>query len=180
MGRPTIVPDVVEKEVTSNSIEVEITPKQAEDLKLIEAKADRPKKVRSEKQIEATKKLIEKNKAWREKLKSEKAAGKPDNMIQGLLAEKADDGTAAATDGGEKPVAEKTKIRYRIKKNPVHPRPNHHLKRKSKTEDAAVSKETAHAESQPEESEDSVHEHEPKRRAYTYPQPGAKKFICMR
>lgn len=123
MGRAPIVPDVVEKEVTENPIELDISTKQAEDLKLIEKKAERVKKPRSEKQMEATKKLIEKNKEWREKLKAEKSAGKSDNHIQSLLAEKSDE--------APKEEVKSTKIRFRIRKPTVHPRPNHHLKRKA-------------------------------------------------
>jgi hypothetical protein len=121
MGRAPTVPDVIEKEIVQDPIEVDITPKQAETLGLIQKPAKKP---RSEKQIEATKKLVEKNKAWREKLKAEK--NNPDNMVQGLLADtiKGDD------DSSEKP--KKTRIRYKIKKPTVHPRPNHALKRKKK------------------------------------------------
>lgn len=114
------IPEVIEKEVVENPVEVEVTPKQAQDMGLIQ-KA--PKKPRSEKQIEATKKLIEKNKAWREKLKAEKASEKgSDNLIQGLLAD---------TIEKEAKEEKKTRIRYKIKKPKVHPRPNHALKRKA-------------------------------------------------
>lgn len=131
MGRPSSIPEVVEKEVVDDPVQLDITPKQAEDMKLIESKAERVKKPRSEKQMEATKKLIEKNKAWREKLKAEKALGKPDNHIQGLLADKADDATTEPSSQSE---VRKTKIRFRIRKPVVHPRPNHHLKRKASSQ----------------------------------------------
>ncbi len=119
MGRTPAMPEVIEKELVENPVEVEVTPQQAQDMGLIQKP---PKKARTEKQMEATKKLIEKNKAWREKLKKEKAEGKSDNLVQGLLAEKADE---------NKDEPAKTRIRYRIKKPKVHPRPNHALKRKA-------------------------------------------------
>lgn len=165
MGRNPVVPEVVEKEVTANPIEVDITPKQAEEMKLIESRADRVKKARSEKQIEATKKLIEKNKAWREKLKKEKAEGKPDNLVQGLLADKADE------------PEKKTRIRFRIKKPAVHPRPNHHLKRKvvskpSEESDVGGTTEASEVDT------DAVVE-ELKKRANYARLPPAKRFISM-
>jgi hypothetical protein len=166
MGRNPVVPEVVEKEVTANPIEVDITPKQAEEMKLIESKADRVKKARSEKQIEATKKLIEKNKAWREKLKKEKAEGKPDNLVQGLLAEKADE------------PEKKTRIRFRIKKPAVHPRPNHHLKRKVVSKPSEEESDVGGTTEASELDTDAVVE-ELKKRANYARLPPAKKFVCM-
>ncbi len=166
MGRNPVVPEVVEKEVTTNPIEVDITPKQAEEMKLIESKADRVKKARSEKQIEATKKLIEKNKAWREKLKKEKAEGKSDNHVQGLLAEKADE------------PEKKTRIRFRIKKPAVHPRPNHHLKRKERPAAPAEESDVGGTTEASEVDTDAVVE-ELKKRANYARLPSAKRFVSM-
>lgn len=126
MGRSPSMPDVIEKEISpTEPVEVDVTPTQAESMGLIKKPT---KKERSEKQVLATKALIEKNKAWREKLKAERAAGKPDNMVQGLLAEKATEETAEA------PEPKKSTIRFRIRKPQVHPRPNHALKRKRQSE----------------------------------------------
>lgn len=122
MGRTPAIPDVIEKEVSQDPVEVDITPKQAETLGLISKPAKKP---RSEKQIEATKKLVEKNKAWREKLKAEKSS--PDNMIQGLLSD-----TITDEKHSDPQPDKKTRIRYKIKKPKVHPRPNHALKREKK------------------------------------------------
>lgn len=173
MGRPSIVPDVVEKEITSNPVEMDITPKQAEEMNLIEKKKDRPKKARSEKQIEATNRLIEKNKAWREKLKKEKAEGKSDNVIQGLLAEKSD----VAEKSEDKP---KTKIRFRIRKPQIHPRPNHHLKRKQPERSTAEESDVGGTTTASEQDTDAVVE-ELKERMYRSRQPQSthKKFMCM-
>jgi len=128
MGRSPSIPDVIEKEISpSEPVEVDVTPTQAESMGLIKKPI---KKERSEKQVLATKALIEKNKAWREKLKAERAAGKPDNMVQGLLGEK------AAEEPAEPKEAKKSTIRFRIRKPQVHPRPNHALKRKRKSDDS--------------------------------------------
>ncbi len=113
MGRAPVVPEIVEKEVKPEQppLEVEVSKKEAENLGLF----SRPtKKPRTEKQIEATKKLVERNKEWRAKLKNEKNT---DNMIQGLLAEKAEE---KEKDG--------VKIKFKIRKSVKHPRPNHELK----------------------------------------------------
>jgi hypothetical protein len=166
MGRPSLIPDVVEKETTDNPVELDVTPKQAEVMGLI-VKA--PKKPRSEKQIEATKKLIEKNKAWRAKLKEEKASGSSDNMIQGLLAEKVD----------EKEEKKSTKIRYRIKKPKVHPRPNHALKRKAEVqalpEDSDVGATSEVAESSGLDTDAVVEE----LRARVFPPASGKRFLSL-
>ena len=175
MGRPSLVPDVIETEVTANPIEMDITAKQAEELKLIDAKKDRVKKPRSEKQIEATKILIEKNKAWREKLKAEKESGKSDNHIQSLLADKVDDGAAEQQQQQEeKPKS--TRIRFRIKKATVHPRPNHHLKRKaqSQAEESDVGNTTA---TETEDTDAIVDELRARAQRPSYP---SKKFVSMR
>lgn len=119
MGRPTIVPAEVMKEVEANPIELEVTEKQAEDLGLYQRP---PKRPRTDKQLEATKKLIERNKQWREKLKLEKDSKKSDNMVQGLLAEKVDE------EAKEQPTQ---KILYKVKKAARRPRPNHSLKRRA-------------------------------------------------
>lgn len=172
MGRPSLVPDVVEKETTENPVELDVTPKQAEVMGLI---VKPPKKPRSEKQIEATKALIEKNKAWRAKLKAEKASGSSDNMVQGLLADKADDKEAASDAKEEK---KSTKIRYRIKKPKVHPRPNHALKRKAEVqalpEDSDVGATSEVAESGLDT--DAVVE---ELRARVFPQASGKRFLSM-
>ena len=114
MGRTPVIPEVVEKEVKPEQtpLEVEVSKKEAENLGLFSRPAKKP---RTEKQIEATKKLVERNKEWRAKLKSEKDSGKSDNMIQGLLAEKSEE-----KDG--------VKIKFKIRKSIKHPRPNHELK----------------------------------------------------
>lgn len=114
MGRTPVVPELVEKEVKPEEapLEVEVSKKEAENLGLFSRPAKKP---RTEKQIEATKKLVERNKEWRAALKKEKDSGKADNVIQGLLAEKAEE-----KDG--------VKIKFRIRKSIKHPRPNHELK----------------------------------------------------
>lgn len=171
MGRPSLVPEVVEKETTDNPVELDVTPKQAEVMGLI---VKPPKKPRSEKQIEATKALIEKNKAWRAKLKAEKAAGQPDNLVQGLLADKVDE----KEDGAQEVEKKSTKIRFRIKKPKVHPRPNHALKRKAEKqalpEDSDVGATSEVAESGLDT--DAVVE---ELRARVFPQASGKRFLSM-
>jgi hypothetical protein len=116
MGRTPVVPEIVEKEVKLEQppLEVEVSKKEAEKIGLFSRPAKKP---RTEKQIEATKKLVERNKEWRAKLKNEKDSGKTDNMVQGLLAEKAEE---KEKDG--------VKIKFKIRKSIKHPRPNHELK----------------------------------------------------
>ncbi len=125
MGRPTIVPTQVMKEVEANPIELEVTAKQAEDLGLYQRPA---KRARTDKQLEATKKLIERNKEWRDKLKLEKESKKSDNMVQGLLAEKVDDDELKVQEAAKENG--KQKILYKVKKAARRPRPNHSLKRR--------------------------------------------------
>lgn len=125
MGRPTIVPTSVMKEIEQNPLELEVTAKQAEDLGLYQRP---PKRPRTEKQLEATKKLIERNKEWREKLKAEKASKKDDNMVQGLLADQVD-GEMDLKHQEKENV--KSRILFKVKKTERKQRPNHSLKRRA-------------------------------------------------